>query len=280
MLAAGSGLVGSAPASLIRSFTGGGGAAPSPTPSAPSPSAPSAAPNRGNIVAQDPAYGQAQADYQAALAAASGNRDASTNQSLINFGAVPDFGSVGKSLGLSDAQISAITGSIDPNDQALASQYTTSGNSVLGQLNHAHDVALSQLRAQLAARGMLESGATGVAAGAEGHNYQTGLSNAYSNLLNQLLGFQNNYLSADESARTALENSASSAYDRAVQMAEKYPGLYTPPAPPAAPSPVGSPAAVAAASKLAYRKAGNHSSPAAALAARSAGLNALYGLGG
>lgn len=178
-------------------------------------------------IGQDPGYAQAEADEKAALAAAASHRDSATNQAFIQFGGVPDFSSIGAALGLSPAQISSILGEIDPNTRALADQYTKSGDSVLGRLNQAHDQALSSLRAQLAARGTLESGATGVGTGLENRSYQGNLSGAYSNLMNSLLGYQSDYLNAEQSARSGLESAASDAYNRAVQMAEQYPGLYS-----------------------------------------------------
>ena len=235
-------------------------------------------------IANDPAYAQALADEQAALAAAASQRDSAINQALIQFGQVPDFASIAKQLGLSDDQINSISGSINPETGALADQFTQSGDSVLGQLRHAHDVALAQLRASLAARGMLESGATGVGTGIDNENYQHGLSQAYQQLLGSLLGYENDYTNSSNSARTALENAASSAYDRAVQLAGQYTGSGggggggggggTP-----APPPGSRPSDVASSSYAAFQNAGGTSNPYTALAARSAGLNALYGLG-
>jgi len=133
-------------------------------------------------------------------------------------------------------------GEINPETGGLANQYTQAGNSVLAQLNRAHDQALKQLSSSLAARGALESGATGVGVGQENQNLQQGMSNAYEQLLNNLLGFQNDYATAAGGARSNLENSLSSAYDRAVQMAEQNPGLYS-----STPSPMATPTAPSAA---------------------------------
>lgn len=207
---------------------------PPPPPSGSSSGSGSSTPDPNNLLAQDTAYIQAQADYKAALDAAGASRDSNTNQALIQFGAVPDFSSIGKSLGLSDAQIAAITGEIANGTGALANQYTQSGNSVLAQLNHAHDQALKQLQASLAARGALESGATGVGVGQENQNYQLGMSNAYDALLKNLVGFQDSYANAAGTARGTLTSALDSAYQRAVQMAEQNPGAgsSTPPPPP------------------------------------------------
>lgn len=183
----------------------------------------SATPSDPYDIKNDVVYHQALVDEQAALDAAASQRDAAINQALIQFGNVPDFSSIAKSLGLSPDQINAITGSLNPETGSLADQYTKSGNSVLAQLNQAHDQALNQLRANLAAHGTLESGATGVGTGLENQAYQHGLSNAYQTLLSNLLGFESNYTNAANSARTALENAASSAYDRAVQLAGQLP---------------------------------------------------------
>lgn len=233
-------------------------------------------------IKNDVVYQQAVADEQAALAAAASQRDAAINQALVQFGNVPDFASIAKSLGLSQDQINAITGSLNPETGSLADQYTKSGNSVLAQLNQAHDQALSQLRANLAAHGTLESGATGVGAGLENQSYQHGLSNAYQTLLSNLLGYESNYTNSANSARTALENAASSAYDRAVQMASQLPPptTHTTTSSPAAAPPAGTrPSDVASSSLAAFNNSGGVSNPYSALAARSAGLNALYGLG-
>lgn len=225
MLAAGSALSGTAPASLLPPYmkplpaSAPTTAAPAPA-AAPPPSQSSSVPDLSYLVSRDPVYTQAQADEKAALAAAAAQRDASINQSLIGFGAIPDLGSLGRSLGLTPDQIGMITGSINPETGALANQYTGTGNSVLGQLNHAHDQALKQLRANLAAHGTLESGATGVGVGQSNDSYQQGLSSAYQQLLSALLGYEGNYANSGQSALTSLQNAASDAYNRAVQMAE------------------------------------------------------------
>lgn len=232
MLAGGSALSGDAPTSLLPpymkpplppviNYLNNGGSLPGFTPPAPAAPAPQ---NPQNLLTQDPAYLQAKSDYDAALAAAAASRDASTNRALVQFGVVPDFASIGKGLGLSDAQIKAITGELNPETGALANQYTASGNSVIGQLNRAHDLALKQLKASLAARGVLESGATGVGVGQENQNLQQGMSNAYQQLIDNLLGYQNDYAGAAGTARSNLENSLSAAYDRAIQMAQQMPG--------------------------------------------------------
>jgi len=191
------------------------------------------APDYQNALAQDPAYQQAQANYQAAITAAGAARDAGTNQALIQFGAVPDFASVGAQLGLTPGQIAAITGEIDPSTSTLADQYTRAGDSVLGQINQKHSQALAALRAQLAARGMLESGATGVGSALEGQGYQSNLTSAYNNLLNSLLGLQDTYEKSAETGRDTLQRALEAAYNTAVGAAEKDPGAYAqPPTPP------------------------------------------------
>lgn len=234
-LAAGPALASSAPRAMVQAAINPMAPAVSTQAPAPPPPASTTAPGTGlgsapdlsGLVGQDGAYQQANADYTAALAAAAGNRDAAINAALINYGAVPDIGSIGQQLGLSQDQINAITGGIGSATSQLANQYTQSGDSVLGQLNQAHQRAIDTLRAQLAGRGTLESGATGVGLGLEGQNYQQNMSKAYQALMQSLLGYENNYDTTAERARNALENAASAAYNRAATLAEKYPGLYS-----------------------------------------------------
>lgn len=190
----------------------------------------------GNPIGNDAVYQQALADEQAALAAAAAQRDASTNQALINFGAVPDLAGIGAKLGLTPAQIAAITGGINGSTKPLADQFTQSGDSVLAQLNKAHDMALSQLKANLAAHGTLESGATGIGVGQSNQNYQLGLSQAYQQLIGNLLGYQGSYLTAQQQAQQALEQAASDAYNRAVTEAQNNPGEYSTATPTSKPS--------------------------------------------
>ena len=230
MLAGGTASLGSASPAIIKAILAGYGGhdggtpPPPPPPPPPSSSDGGTTPDYNNILAQDPVYQQAQADEQAAIDAARAQRDAETNQALIQFGAVPDIGSIGASLGLTPAQISMITGGINDSTAALANQYTSAGDSVLGRLNHAHDQALNQLRASLAARGMLESGSTGVGVGLENQNFQQGLSQAYQQLLSGLLGYQNDFAGSQRSAEDALRQAAGDAYDRGVQSGAGDPG--------------------------------------------------------
>ena len=203
--------------------SGGGSGSPAP-----------AQPDLTTLLTNDPGYIQAQAAAKAGDATALATRNANINNALINFGAVPDFASIGAQLGLTPDQISAITGAINSNTGALATQYTNARDSVLAKLGDAHTQALNSLRATLAGRGMLESGATGIGTRLEDTNYQQGMASAYQTLLSALLGDQSAYAGALNTDQGNLATAAGDAYQRAIQQAATNPAAYIPGGPPAA----------------------------------------------
>lgn len=208
--------------------------APASTPSAPTAPVGGApkdtSPDLTSLLSSDPGYIQAKSAYTAATGAAGGALGQGITQALINFGAVPDLASIAAQYGLTPDEVQALTGAIPANTGELAAQNTQSGDSVLARLQQTHDEALNSLRASLAGRGMLESGATGIGTKLEDQNYNQGMYDAYQTLMSTLTGDYGNYTSAMNAASGNLATAAGDAYSRAEAQAQKTPAAYIPPA--------------------------------------------------
>ncbi len=192
------------------------------------------APDLTSLLTSDPGYIQAKTAYTGALGNATGALGQGVSQALINFGAVPDLNALASQFGLTPQQVTALTGAISPGAAGLAQQYTQSGDSVLAKLNQAHGQALDALKASLAGRGMLESGATGIGTRLEDQNYQQGMASAYQQLMGILTGDYGNYTNSINAAQGNLATAAGDAYSRAEAQAAKNPSAYIPPPAPIA----------------------------------------------
>lgn len=120
-------------------------------------------------------------------------RNAAIDQSLIQFGMIPDFSSLG-SMGLSPADIQALQSAISPQVRALAQQNTNAGLSTEGQLQHQQQIAMRSLRNSLAARGALSSGEDAYQTNEQNQNYALAQNKALQGLLSALGGYQQTYL--------------------------------------------------------------------------------------
>lgn len=140
-----------------------------PIPSAPSPSAPPAPgttpsgtqtkpgtgpPDYATIIANDPGLQALRAALAAGNISADEFRRQAIRRALQAYGDVPE--------GLSDP-----FGDVDPLTRTLAAKNTAEGLSTRAQEDRSHQLALTQLRNVLAARGMLQSGGLGVGLGLE-----------------------------------------------------------------------------------------------------------------
>ena len=167
----------------------------------------------GNIL-NDPIYKQEMAAIAAQGIASAAQRKGSIDRALIGFGEVPNLSDAISGLGLSPSSglFSSINTDVDQMTRDAAAGLTQSGLSTVAKLATGHTTALDTLMSQLAARGIVRSGATGVGVGLENTNYAQGQYDARSNLLSYLSGVQQAWEQAkaqqDAAAALALENAA------------------------------------------------------------------------
>ena len=167
----------------------------------------------GNIL-NDPIYKQEMAAIAAQGIASAAQRKGSIDRALISFGEVPNLSNAITGLGLSPSSglFSSINSDVDQMTRQAAAGLTQSGLSTVAKLATGHTTALDTLMSQLAARGIVRSGATGVGVGLENTNYAQGQYDARSNLLSYLSGVQQAWEQAkaqqDAAAALALENAA------------------------------------------------------------------------
>jgi hypothetical protein len=192
-------------------------------------------PDYASYITSDPGYQQALAASQAGDQNARALLQSQLNSALINFGGTGDFAAQARAMGMSPDQIAQLSGLINPETGSLAS---ANKNSTLSMLSQAHDQAIQSLRASLAARGALESGATGVGVGLEDNHYQQGVSSAYSALMNALSGYGSGYANSVNTDAKDLSTAAGNAYATETALAQKDPGMFTPPPPPPTGNPV------------------------------------------
>lgn len=137
----------------------------------------------------DPFYRQQVADLQAANVADSAGLSSGILNSLVQRGEVPNFAAAADRLGLSPQVARWIANHVDlANASALASQGNAAGTSQQGQLDLAHRTAVGGIKDSLAARGMLQSGATPQMMGSEAQNYKVANFTADQSLLGYING--------------------------------------------------------------------------------------------
>ena len=167
----------------------------------------------GNIL-NDPIYKQEMAAIAAQGIASAAQRKGSIDRALIGFGEVPNLSNAITGLGLSPSSglFSSLNTDVDQMTRQAAAGLTQAGLSTVAKLATGHTTALDTLMSQLAARGIVRSGATGVGVGLENTNYAQGQYDARSNLLSYLSGVQQAWEQAkaqqDAAAALALENAA------------------------------------------------------------------------
>ena len=117
---------------------------------------------------------------------------------------IPDFSSLGSSLGLTQQQIQMLQQDVSPQVQALAQQNTAGGLSTQAQLQHQQQIAMRGLRNNLAARGGLSSGEDAYQTNEQNHNYALAQNKALQSLLSALGGYQQSYLNAQQGEQNQL----------------------------------------------------------------------------
>lgn len=135
----------------------------------------------------------------------------SSRRALASFGNLPSSSLLGSVLGTNVAnQV------VDQNTRDLANAATQSGISTWAQLQHAANVNHANDLAHLAARGMIRSGALGSHLAQEQLSNNQAQYNATQNLLDQLQGFQQNYLGAQQTNQQNAAQATSDALNRII----------------------------------------------------------------
>lgn len=141
-------------------------------------------------------------------------RSAATQQALIQFGAVPDF----SGLGLSQDQMNYLGQDLTPDVSALAQQNTTNGLSTEAQLQQHQAQSVMALKQALAARGGLSSGEANYQMNNEQQSYAQAQAQAVQTLLAAIGGYQNTYVTGQQSGESQLSQGLDAAYTRQSQL--------------------------------------------------------------
>lgn len=154
-------------------------------------------------------------DAKSALAAGGvqdlAQRNAAIQRALVQFGKVPDLGSLAKSLGMSQADIQDAAG---PDVQKLAQENTDAGLSTEARLAQANQDAVRQITNSLNARGILNSGETGFQLDRQNTANRQGEYDANQKLLDYLQQYQQGYVSAQQAKEQSLAQAYSDAANR------------------------------------------------------------------
>jgi hypothetical protein len=132
-------------------------------------------------------------------------------RALVNFGSVPDFSQLAKSLGMTEADLQNAAG---PDIQRLAQENTAAGTSTQARLTQANDDAVRQIRAALNRRGLLNSGESGYQLDRQNTGYRQASYDANQKLLDYLQKYQQGYVSAQQARQGQLAQSYSDAANR------------------------------------------------------------------
>jgi len=152
------------------------------------------------LIQQDPGFAALSQQLQAQDTTNAAQRQAATEQALIQFGMIPDFQAVAAQLGLSPQALQMLQSDIDPNAAALARANTSAGLSTEAGLQQNQDQAVRALRNNLAARGGLSSGEDAYRTNLQDQAYAKAQSDALSQLLAAVNGYQQQYLTSQQQA--------------------------------------------------------------------------------
>ncbi len=169
------------------------------------------------LLGHDSIYAQAMQNYQAQLDADKANLSSVLNQLLINYGFVPDLGSIASKLGISGDNLGALLGALDPHTAALAQENTKAGTSILGRLGNANSVANASITGALAGRGLLDSGDAGFRLGQQNLRYSQGMYDAFQSLMKSIGGGEQSYATDVNKIMGQETSAADQAYQRQLQ---------------------------------------------------------------
>lgn len=167
----------------------------------------------------DPFYRQSRQDVNASNSAYGAQLGAGIMQALATRGIVPNLANVSTELGLPPNVVKWIMQNVDLGTaSSLATAGNAAGTSQQAQLDLSHQTNMQHITDSLAARGMLQSGATPEETGAEAQNYKLGNFNADSALASYINGAYSSFAQAKKQNALGLNGVLQQAYQRALQM--------------------------------------------------------------
>lgn len=161
-------------------------------------------PDYSSLLQQDPGFSVLKQQLSAQQTQDAAQRQQAINQSLIQYGAVPNFGQAAGQLGLSQSALKQLMGDIDPHTAALAAQNTAAGLSTQAQLQHQQTNAIRSLRNNLAARGGLSSGEDAFQTNEQNLAYSQAQNQALQSLLAAITGSNQTYTTAQQQEQAQL----------------------------------------------------------------------------
>lgn len=154
------------------------------------------------LLGSDPILRQALSGINAQTAASNASLDEQRRRYLVQYGGVPDSLPGGYQ--------------IDPLTQQLAQQATQGGLSTLAQLQHAYNQAQSASVGDLAARGIIHSGAYGQHANENLYNYNVSQAQAQQQLFDTINGLRQNQLAQQQQAVQQGQDATQAGVDRII----------------------------------------------------------------
>lgn len=175
-------------------------------------------PDYGALIQGDPIYRQQQGDLSAQGIASAQDLKGGTARALINFGEVPDLMASIKGLGLdpNSPMFKMLFANVDEATRQGARDMTSAGLSTTARLDREHQTSLGTLMDQLAARGVVRSGATTSGSNLEGQRYGAAQFDARKNLLDYLSGLQTAYTQSENARQASLTQGLTDATGRQI----------------------------------------------------------------
>jgi len=172
-----------------------------------------------DLINSDPIFAQFRDALGAQGIVDAGSRRAAIQRALINFGLIPDF----SRAGVSEEALGFLGSDVDAGTRSRANDMTSQGLSFLARLNKANSGAVSDLKNELAGKGILESGATGYGLREQAQAYKTSMFDAEQSLFDTLMGYIGNYTESERQRQQELLDAMSDAADRTAD--DEFPGL-------------------------------------------------------
>lgn len=157
------------------------------------------------LIEQDPIFSQLRADLSSQGISDAAQRAAATQRGLIQFGQIPDFQQAGAGLGLDTGFLGS---DITEETRGLAQANTEAGLSIAARQARQNQQNIAAIRDFLAARGLLRSGATGVALGEEQQRHTQAGYDTRQQVLDYLAGVQAAFVQSERQRQQQLAQGA------------------------------------------------------------------------
>lgn len=173
------------------------------------------APNYDQILQSSPEVSFANREALTGSAMDASARAAAIRRAVIELGAVPDFKSAAKSLGMDS--IGYLENDIDDNTRQLAQKNTQEGLSLMARLEHEHKRVQEQVQSTLASRGIFRSGETGFQMGEQGLRYKQALTDAEKAVMDHISQVVGSFVTNERDRRNMVAQAIFSAMGRVGQ---------------------------------------------------------------